>query len=200
MRRRVSTAAALVILFTDGCSVEDSGGDASARGDNKSKHHHKRDGRDGHGHSRARRSTGGSRRRSRRVPLPTDLRRATTPSPTLSTVTTVKVARRGETSIRVIGIDIPETVHPTEPVGCGGPRASRLATRLLTGEQVGLVFAVRKLRSCRGHPLRSPLTIIPRHQPLVADHELDATFVRLFDGRTQSPSRRNTENNHGVRD
>ncbi len=141
---------------------------------------------------------GGSRRR--RVPLPTDLRRATTPSPTLSTVTTVKVARRGETSIRVIGIDIPETVHPTEPVGCGGPRASRLATRLLTGEQVGLVFAVRKLRSCRGHPLRSPLTIIPRHQPLVADHELDATFVRFFDGRTQSPSRRNTENNHGVRD
>ncbi len=53
---------------------------------------------------------------------------------------TVKVARNGETSIRIIGIDTPETVHPTEPIECGGPRASALASQLLTGKRVRLVF------------------------------------------------------------
>ncbi len=53
---------------------------------------------------------------------------------------TVEVARRGGTSVRIIGIDTPETVHPSVPVECGGPRASRLATQLLTGKQVQLVF------------------------------------------------------------
>lgn len=53
---------------------------------------------------------------------------------------TVKVARNGETSIRIIGIDTPETVDPSAPVECGGPRASLLATQLLTGKQVRLVF------------------------------------------------------------
>lgn len=54
---------------------------------------------------------------------------------------TVKVAYRGsETSVRVIGIDTPETVHPSEPVECGGPQASAAATRMLAGKDVRLVF------------------------------------------------------------
>lgn len=54
---------------------------------------------------------------------------------------TVKVLYRGsEVSVRVIGIDTPETVHPSEPVECGGPQASAAAARMLTGKRVGLVF------------------------------------------------------------
>jgi micrococcal nuclease len=53
---------------------------------------------------------------------------------------TVEVGYRGGVSVRIIGIDTPETVHPTEPVECGGPRASSLATSLLTGQRVRLVF------------------------------------------------------------
>lgn len=51
------------------------------------------------------------------------------------------VAYRGaEVSVRVIGIDTPETVHPSVPVECGGPQASATAKRLLTGKRVRLVF------------------------------------------------------------
>ncbi len=54
---------------------------------------------------------------------------------------TVTIADRGsEVSVRVIGIDTPETVHPSVPVECGGPQASATAKRLLTGKKVRLVF------------------------------------------------------------
>ncbi len=53
---------------------------------------------------------------------------------------TVKVAMAGETSIRIIGIDTPETVHPSEPIECGGPEASAAATKLLTGRRVQVVY------------------------------------------------------------
>jgi endonuclease YncB( thermonuclease family) len=54
---------------------------------------------------------------------------------------TVDVAYRGsEVSVRVIGIDTPETVHPSVPVECGGPQASATAKRLLRGKRVRLVF------------------------------------------------------------
>jgi micrococcal nuclease len=54
---------------------------------------------------------------------------------------TVSVAYRGsEVSVRVIGIDTPETVHPSVPVECGGPQASATAKRLLTGKTVRLVL------------------------------------------------------------
>ena len=36
---------------------------------------------------------------------------------------TVRIAGRNET-IRLIGVDTPETVHPTKPVQCWGPEAS----------------------------------------------------------------------------
>ncbi|MCU0312138.1 MAG: thermonuclease family protein [Acidimicrobiales bacterium] len=45
---------------------------------------------------------------------------------------TIRVAVDGRTeSIRLIGVDTPETVHPTEPVGCYGPEASARTTELL---------------------------------------------------------------------
>ena len=53
---------------------------------------------------------------------------------------TVTVAKAGGTTIRIIGIDTPETVHPFEPVECGGPRASAAATALLAGQRVQLVY------------------------------------------------------------
>ncbi len=53
---------------------------------------------------------------------------------------TIEVAKGGGTTIRIIGIDTPETVHPSEPVECGGPQASAAAARLLTGKRVQLVY------------------------------------------------------------
>ena len=53
---------------------------------------------------------------------------------------TVEVAKGGGTSVRIIGIDTPETVHPSVPVECGGPRASTLATQLPDGERVRLMY------------------------------------------------------------
>lgn len=53
---------------------------------------------------------------------------------------TVKVARQGETTIRIIGIDTPETVDPNAPVECFGPEASARAQRLLGGQDVRLIF------------------------------------------------------------
>ena len=54
---------------------------------------------------------------------------------------TIKVVSRGfETPVRLIGIDTPETRHPTKPVQCYGPAASARAKRLLPiGQRVRLV-------------------------------------------------------------
>ena len=43
---------------------------------------------------------------------------------------TVRIAGRTET-VRLIGIDTPETVHPTKPVECFGPEASARTSALL---------------------------------------------------------------------
>jgi len=53
---------------------------------------------------------------------------------------TVTVGYRGGTSVRVIGIDTPETVHPSVPDECWGARASAAAHRLLAGKRIALVF------------------------------------------------------------
>ncbi len=53
---------------------------------------------------------------------------------------TVKVDINGGESVRVIGIDTPETVDPDEPIECGGPEASAAAERLLDGQEVALEF------------------------------------------------------------
>ena len=50
---------------------------------------------------------------------------------------------RGRTvDVRLIGIDTPETVDPSQPVGCYGKAASNFTTERLTGERVRLEFDV----------------------------------------------------------
>lgn len=52
---------------------------------------------------------------------------------------TLIVARpEGETRVRVIGIDTPESVAPDQPVECFGPEASGRAEQLLAGTSVML--------------------------------------------------------------
>lgn len=50
------------------------------------------------------------------------------------------VVQRGRTreTIRLLGIDTPETHHPTKPVQCYGPEASAYTTRRLFGQLVRL--------------------------------------------------------------
>jgi len=56
---------------------------------------------------------------------------------------TVYVRYRGRTvDVRLIGIDTPETVDPSQPVGCYGKAASHFTTARLTGERVRLTFDV----------------------------------------------------------
>jgi micrococcal nuclease len=58
---------------------------------------------------------------------------------------TIEVNYRGSiVDIRLIGVDTPETVHPTEPVECFGPAASRFTTASLTEETVRLEFDVER--------------------------------------------------------
>lgn len=52
---------------------------------------------------------------------------------------TIKVTVRGElVTIRIIGLDTPETVDPRKPVQCFGKEASDRAKTLLTGKKVSL--------------------------------------------------------------
>lgn len=54
---------------------------------------------------------------------------------------TIQVSRNGQrTRVRLLGIDTPETVHPSEPVGCFGPEASAFALERLQGKEVVLEF------------------------------------------------------------
>lgn len=43
-------------------------------------------------------------------------------------------------TVRMIGVDTPETVHPSKPVQAYGKEASRFTTNLLTGERVFLLY------------------------------------------------------------
>ena len=52
---------------------------------------------------------------------------------------TIIVSRAGRRdTIRILGIDTPETHHPTKPVQCYGPEASDYTTRRLQGQLVRL--------------------------------------------------------------
>lgn len=53
---------------------------------------------------------------------------------------TVKVDINGGESVRVIGIDTPETVHPDKATECGGSEASAAARELLDGKRVAVVY------------------------------------------------------------
>ena len=54
---------------------------------------------------------------------------------------TIQVRMNGEdVTVRLIGIDTPETVKPGSPIECFGPEASTFAKGLLSGQQVTLEF------------------------------------------------------------
>ena len=54
---------------------------------------------------------------------------------------TIKIDYKGKTeSVRLIGVDTPETVHPNKPVEFFGKEASAFTKNLLRGEQVYLRF------------------------------------------------------------
>lgn len=56
---------------------------------------------------------------------------------------TIEVVQAGITqTVRLLGIDTPETHHPTKPVGCFGPEASDFSTRYLLGQKVKLEYDV----------------------------------------------------------
>jgi len=66
----------------------------------------------------------------------------------------VRVDYRGGMSVRVIGIDTPETVSPSVPDECGGQAASTAARKLLTGKSVTMAFDPTQDRADRyGRPL-----------------------------------------------
>jgi len=45
-----------------------------------------------------------------------------------------------DTTVRLLGIDTPETVKPNSPVECFGPEASAFTTSILDGQRVTLEF------------------------------------------------------------
>jgi len=54
---------------------------------------------------------------------------------------TIKVTFEGKSeSVRIIGINTPETKHPTKPIECFGPEASKFAEEMLSNQQVLLEF------------------------------------------------------------
>ncbi|MFN2490542.1 MAG: thermonuclease family protein [Actinomycetota bacterium] len=58
---------------------------------------------------------------------------------------TIEVQLDDETTdVRLIGIDTPETVHPSEPVECYGPAASDFTSAALQGDAVRLGFDVER--------------------------------------------------------
>lgn len=59
---------------------------------------------------------------------------------------TVKIDYKGRvTSVRLIGVDAPETVHPGKPVEAYGPEASDFVENLLLGESVYLRFDAERV-------------------------------------------------------
>lgn len=56
----------------------------------------------------------------------------------------VKLDDGQELKIRLLGIDTPETHHPTKPVGCYGPEASDYTTKMLSGKDVELEYDVQR--------------------------------------------------------
>jgi micrococcal nuclease len=87
----------------------------------------------------------GSERPQGGKPKPVDDKPAPAPGTVMVTDVvdgdTIEVSRAsGSESIRLIGVDTPETVHPTEPIECYGPRASDFTSSALSGERVRLEF------------------------------------------------------------
>lgn len=56
----------------------------------------------------------------------------------------VRLRSGAEETVRLLGIDTPETVHPDRPVECFGPEASAYLTERLLGEDVELEADVER--------------------------------------------------------
>jgi len=101
------------------------------------------------------------------LPHDADGQRATVTSVVDGDTIRVRVLEAGDLpedrteQVRLPALDAPETVHPSQPVGCGGPEASAFVTDLLEGETVRLQRD-RKDRDRYGRAIR---------------------YVRLEDGR-----------------
>lgn len=83
---------------------------------------------------------------------------------------TVRIDRDGKSvTLRLIGGDTPETVHPSKPVECYGPEASREAKRLLDGETVTVIY--------------DPTQGTPTHDDRRVDYyQRDLVYIELPDG------------------
>lgn len=57
----------------------------------------------------------------------------------------VKYETGQQESIRLIGIDTPETHHPSKPVGCFGPEAENFTRITLDGKEVSLEYDIEKM-------------------------------------------------------
>ncbi len=49
-----------------------------------------------------------------------------------------------EIKVRLLGVDTPETHHPTKPVGCYGPEASAFTTKELSNKDIELEYDLDK--------------------------------------------------------
>jgi micrococcal nuclease len=82
---------------------------------------------------------------------PTDTSRRVGPFPVVDVVDgdTLKVGMPDRTTIRVLGMNTPETVDPRKPVECFGREASQRAHDLLDGQEVWLEFDASQGRKDR---------------------------------------------------
>jgi micrococcal nuclease len=56
----------------------------------------------------------------------------------------VRAAAGRDTTVRLLGVDTPETRHPTRPVECFGPEASAYTRQRLLGRRVALTYDVER--------------------------------------------------------
>lgn len=73
-----------------------------------------------------------------RVPLATRGRTTWTVSDVVDGDTVVLTRGASTETVRLLGVDTPETKHPDRPVGCYGPEAAAFTERELVGRQVTL--------------------------------------------------------------
>lgn len=85
---------------------------------------------------------------------------------------TFEVIMAGERQdIRLVGVDTPETQHPSKPVQCFGPQASDFVTELIEGESVKLIADARQ-------PSRDQYGRLLRYVELEDGRELNELLVR----------------------
>ncbi len=106
---------------------------------------------------------------------------------------TIEVQLQGTTAIRLIGIDTPETVHPSEPVGCFGPAASRFTQRTLEGQMVRVEYDVERTdhygRTLAYVFVDGPLfnkTLVARGYAHVTTYPPNVKYVKRFLAAQQS--------------